>query len=55
MKFDWNPVINELLILERDVSFDDVVLAIHTGRILDDIEHPNTKKIRQPKSIYCRN
>ena len=44
MKFDWSPVKNELLKLERGVSFDDVVLAIHTGGILDDIKHPNPRK-----------
>lgn len=44
MQFDWNPVKNEELKLERGVSFDDVVLAIHKARILDDIKHPNPKK-----------
>lgn len=44
MKFDWNPVKNELLKLQRNISFEDVVRAIQSGKILDDYKHPNAKK-----------
>jgi hypothetical protein len=35
---------NELLKKDRGVSFDDVVLAIESGNLLDDIEHPNKER-----------
>ncbi|MFP4486518.1 MAG: toxin [Campylobacterales bacterium] len=35
---------NELLKSQRDVSFEDVILALESGKLLDDIEHPNKEK-----------
>ncbi len=35
---------NELLKKDRGVSFDDVVLAVESGNLLDDIEHPNKER-----------
>jgi len=35
---------NELLKEQRDVSFEDVILALESGNLLDDIEHPNKEK-----------
>ena len=35
---------NELLKIERDISFEDVILAIENGNLLDDIKHPNEDK-----------
>ena len=35
---------NEQLKAERDVGFEDVLLAIEMGNILDDITHPNSEK-----------
>lgn len=35
---------NELLKKQRDISFEDVILAIESGGLLDDIEHPNSQK-----------
>ena len=35
---------NELLKQDRGVSFDDVVLAIENGNLLDDIAHPNKER-----------
>lgn len=32
---------NELLKIERDISFEDVILAIENGNLLDDIKYPN--------------
>lgn len=37
----WNPEKNRLLQKERDISFEDVVLHISVGGILDTFEHPN--------------
>lgn len=35
---------NEILKKDRDVSFEDVMLSIEEGNLLDDIEHPNKDK-----------
>ncbi len=39
--FSWNNDKNELLKKEREASFEDVVLAVEQGRLLDILEHPN--------------
>lgn len=41
---NWNPTKNQLLIEERGVSFEDVVSALQSGGLLDDMAHPNTEK-----------
>lgn len=35
---------NKLLKEQRDVSFEDVILALENGYLLDDLEHPNKEK-----------
>jgi hypothetical protein len=35
---------NELLKSHRDIGFEDVILALESGNLLDDIEHPNKEK-----------
>ncbi len=35
---------NEILRSTRDISFEDVILALENGYLLDDIEHPNREK-----------
>lgn len=35
---------NEFLKEQRDISFEDVILALESGKLLDDIEHPNKEK-----------
>jgi len=35
---------NEQLKEQRDIGFEDVLLAIESGGLLDDIEHPNEEK-----------
>ena len=42
--FRWNPQKNEQLKVGRGVSFEDVVLAIESGGLLDVVEHPNPKR-----------
>ena len=43
-RINWNPEKNQQLIVERGVSFEDVVFCLQQGAILDDIEHPNSDK-----------
>jgi hypothetical protein len=35
---------NEILKEQRQISFEDVILAIENGSLLDDMEHPNKEK-----------
>jgi len=35
---------NEILKASRDISFEDVILALEDGYLLDDIEHPNKER-----------
>ena len=42
--FRWNQQKNERLKTDRGVSFEDVVLAIESGGLLDVVEHPNSKR-----------
>lgn len=42
--FDWNDEKNELLKKSRGVSFEQVVLAIASGDLIDRLKHPNSEK-----------
>lgn len=39
----WDPEKNRILREERNISFEDVVLHISIGAILDTFDHPNPK------------
>ena len=42
--FDWSKEKNELLKLERGISFEEVYIAIESGGLLGKVSHPNPKK-----------
>lgn len=42
--FRWNHVKNEMLKIERSISFEEIVLAIEAGGLLDELCHPNSDK-----------
>jgi len=42
--FLWNQEKNELLQIERDISFEDIVFYIEKGFLLDVLEHPKPEK-----------
>lgn len=42
--YDWNDEKNELLKKLRGVSFEQVVLAIVSGDMIDRVKHPNPEK-----------
>ena len=42
--FDWSEEKNEKLKNEREIGFEEVVIAITDGRVLDYYPHPNPKK-----------
>ena len=47
--FRWNIEKNELLRLDRGISFESVVVALETGGLLDLMEHPNAAKYPNQK------
>lgn len=48
---DWNKEKGELLKVQRDISFEEVLIALELGGLLDILEHPNSKKYPNQK-IY---
>jgi len=42
--FRWSPEKNDLLQVERGVSFEEVTVAVEAGSLLDVVPHPNPKK-----------
>ena len=42
--FRWGPEKNEQLKLERGVSFEQMVVAVESGGLLDILAHPNQAK-----------
>ena len=54
--FDWNADKNEQLKHEREISFEDILIAIDDGNLLDVLEHKN--KIKYPNQkvfVVCIN
>lgn len=41
---NWNSDKNQKLLNDRGVSFEDVVVCMQQGELLDIIEHPNKEK-----------
>jgi uncharacterized DUF497 family protein len=42
--FAWNDEKNQSLKAGRNISFEEVVLCIASGHLLDIVEHPNQEK-----------
>lgn len=42
--FRWSPEKNETLAANRGVSFENIVVAIESGDLLDILTHPNQAK-----------
>lgn len=52
MKFiDWDELKNAFLKAERNICFEDVLTAMEEGKILDDIEHPNSKRYQHQRIL----
>ena len=43
-QINWNAEKNQQLMNERRMSFEDVLFALQSGRLLDDLVHPNNFK-----------
>lgn len=47
--FDWNEEKNRILKMEREVGFEDVLIAIESGNLLDTLNQPNKKRYLNQK------
>jgi hypothetical protein len=52
--YDWSDEKNELLKKLRGVSFEQVILAIVSGDLIDRIKHPNPDKYPNQKVLLVR-
>ena len=49
--FRWSPEKNEQLQLDRGISFENMVVAIESGGLLDILAHPNLAKYPNQKML----
>lgn len=49
--FDWSKEKNRLLKQHRNISFEEVVLSIANGELLDVLVHPDKKKYPNQKIL----
>lgn len=49
--YRWNEEKNEQLKRSRGVSFEDVVLALESGGLLDVLAHPNPRRYPNQKIL----
>lgn len=47
--FDWNELKNSQLMSDREVCFEDIVVAIFEEKLIDVLEHPNATKYPNQK------
>ncbi len=52
--FDWDETKNNILKAEREVSFEEVLIAIDEGNLLDIIKHLNEKKYGKQKIMIVK-
>ena len=50
----WNAEKNTQLQEKREISFEDIVIAIQQGNLLDVIEHPNAEKYSHQKIFIVK-
>lgn len=42
--YNWNKEKNKTLKYERDISFENVIIAINENNLLETLKHPNERK-----------
>lgn len=47
--FDWDEVKNALLKKERGISFEEIKVAVESGKVLDTFDHPNQARYPNQK------
>ncbi len=53
-QINWDAAKNEKLMAERGISFEDVVFALQSGSLLDDLVHPNQDKYPKQRMFVVR-
>lgn len=53
-QYDWSNEKNEELARTRDVCFEQVILHIEQGELLDILEHPNKEQYAHQKVLVVR-
>ena len=54
MRYDWSEEKNKLLKDSRNVGFEEVLLAMDEGRLLDVVPHHNLEKYPNEKLFIVR-
>ena len=49
--FRWSPEKNEQLKLDRGISFENMVVAVESGGLMDILAHPNLAKYPNQKML----
>jgi uncharacterized DUF497 family protein len=52
--FTWDDAKNERLKAERGIGFEEVVLLIERGHVLDILEHPNQERYEGQRIFVVR-
>lgn len=52
--FNWNPDKNMQLKAERGISFEEVLVAMSQGALLDVVEHPNKDRYPNQRMLIVR-
>lgn len=52
--FEWNEEKNKILKDKRGVSFEDIVVAISNGNLIDRVKHPNIDKYPNQFIFYVQ-
>jgi uncharacterized DUF497 family protein len=52
--FAWNAEKNERLKAERGISFEQVIIHIAAGHLLDVIEHPNPDRYQKQRMFVVK-
>lgn len=50
-QINWNAEKNQLLMSVRGISFEDVLFALQSGKLLDDLVHPNDLKYSNQRML----
>jgi uncharacterized DUF497 family protein len=50
--YDWDEDKNKLLIEKRGISFEDVVIAIESGGVVDRVKHPHPERYPNQMMFY---
>lgn len=53
-QINWNAEKNQGLMSERGISFEDVVFALQSGGLLDDLVHPNNERYPNQRVFVVR-